>query len=478
MQKEFDSILRSLLCPSGEDGHDGTAGVLLAVSGGIDSMCLADLVLHSSLRLRFAVAHCNFHLRGEESDSDQALVEQWCRKNGARLFLADFDTASYASEKGLSIEMAARELRYRWFGSLCMEHGFSGTVVAHNSNDNVETLILNLLRGTGLKGIAGMGHVSPLPCQDAVSSGDSQFWKCLLYRPMLDFTRKQIEGYARSHGILYHEDSTNADSTYRRNRIRNEVFPLFETINPSFIKTVNREMGYFSDAAGLLEDLVRLPVSEDAARGESRIDVGSLMEKPHWPYLLYMALEPYGFNSASVSAIEKLLRSAGKSGVTLSGKIFRSASHVLVTSAKELIVRPAESGFTMEGQPDMEVPGPGTYSSGGVSFAVEMLPRNEIKDLKCPHGVLMTDSAALPFPFICRKWQPGDWMRPFGMRGRKKVSDIFTDLKFDIFSKSDAIVITSPCCSDGHVLAILGERIDDAVKIGPSTSEVTVIRLI
>ena len=150
MQKEFDSILRSLLGPSGEDGHDGTAGVLLAVSGGIDSMCLADLVLHSSLSLRFAVAHCNFHLRGEESDSDQALVEQWCRKNGARLFLADFDTAPYASEKGLSIEMAARELRYRWFGSLCIEHGFSGTVVAHNSNDNVETLILNLLRGTGL----------------------------------------------------------------------------------------------------------------------------------------------------------------------------------------------------------------------------------------------------------------------------------------------------------------------------------------
>ena len=250
MQKEFDSILRSLLGPSGEDGHDGTAGVLLAVSGGIDSMCLA-------------------------------LVEQWCRKNGARLFLADFDTASYASEKGLSIEMAARELRYRWFGSLCIEHGFSGTVVAHNSNDNVETLILNLLRGTGLKGIAGMGHVSPLPCQDTCPSGDFLSGKCLLYRPMLDFTRKQIEGYARSHGILYHEDSTNADSTYRRNRIRNEVFPLFETINPSFIKTVNREMGYFSDAAGLLEDLVRLPVSEDAARGESRIDVGSLMEKPH-----------------------------------------------------------------------------------------------------------------------------------------------------------------------------------------------------
>ena len=163
MQKEFDSILRSLLGPSGEDGHDGTAGVLLAVSGGIDSMCLADLVLHSSLSLRFAVAHCNFHLRGEESDSDQALVEQWCRKNGARLFLADFDTASYASEKGLSIEMAARELRYRWFGSLCIEHGFSGTVVAQFSGcqglQEWDMFLLSLARIPVHPGTSCLGNV-------------------------------------------------------------------------------------------------------------------------------------------------------------------------------------------------------------------------------------------------------------------------------------------------------------------------------
>lgn len=180
MQGYFDAVIADILSLAGGSGKDSDRAayppVLLAVSGGIDSMCMADLVLHSGLSPDFAVAHCNFHLRGEESDSDEVLVRDWCSENGVRIHVADFDTAAFASGKGMSIEMAARELRYGWFRSLCLDHGYAGVFVAHNANDNAETLILNLLRGTGLRGLSGMGKVSANPCGSDTC----------VYRPLLD----------------------------------------------------------------------------------------------------------------------------------------------------------------------------------------------------------------------------------------------------------------------------------------------------
>ena len=501
MQGYFDAVIADILSPAGGSGKDSDRAayppVLLAVSGGIDSMCMADLVLHSHHDLDFAVAHCNFHLRGEESDSDTAFVKDWCSVNGVRIHVADFDTAAFASGKGMSIEMAARELRYGWFRSLCLDHGYAGVFVAHNANDNAETLILNLLRGTGLRGLSGMGKVSANPCGSDTC----------VYRPLLDFTRKQIEGYVRARGILYHDDSTNADSSYRRNRIRNEVFPIFEKINPSFIKTLNREAGYFAMARGLVEELVQrsLPDSGVDGRhegtsmspvcGEARLGIESLVSCSHWPYLLYMFLERYGFNSAAIASVERLLKESGKPGTTLSGKSFLSGTHILVTTSSELIVRPISvplAGVDEAVQTDachgswrqhgagpedrVEVGGPGTYRIGGREFSVEVKPAGSIHSLKCPRGTVMFDISRLPFPFVCRRWRAGDWLVPFGMRGRKKVSDLFTDLKLDVFSKTGAIMLVRDY-SDSHVAAVLGERIDDSLKVTPASSEVAVITL-
>ena len=508
MQRQFDAIIKDVFGngPAGMDSA-GDAKVLLAVSGGIDSMCMADLALHSSAVLDFAVAHCNFHLRGEESDSDTAFVREWCAGNGVAIHVADFDTAGFASANGLSIEMAARELRYRWFGQLCIEYGYAGVLVAHNANDNAETLLLNLLRGTGLRGLAGMGTVSAIPYACSSASGQGAGIPAiggpLLCRPLLGFTRKRIEGYMRRRGLSFREDSTNVDTAYRRNRIRNDVFPLFERINPSFIRTFNREMEYFSQADGLLQELLQssalpgLPhpcrsdgsdVSCDGTgdEGEARIDLHSLLSFRHWPYLLYMHLEQYGFNSAAIASVESLLRSAADGRGTLAGKFFRSGTHLLVTASDALVIRPLDLGadvkshqyHTLAENGTVEVTGPGRYVSGGVSFTVEVKPRRDIPSLKCPAGTLMCDSSRLPFPFVCRRWQAGDWFRPFGMKGRKKVSDFFTDLKLDAFRKSSTPVAVWGDGRGSHIAAILGARIDDSLKVAPDTEEVLVLTLV
>lgn len=447
MQERFDRILKGLL-PDGE-------AVLLAVSGGVDSMCMAELFLNSTAKVRFALAHCNFHLRGEESDSDEALVREWAESHGVIFIKKDFDTKEYAASNGVSIEMAARELRYTWFAEVCRERGFAALAVAHNANDNAETMILNMLRGTGVKGMTGMRGSSLLPGSDA-----------RLIRPLLGFTRKDIHEYAVSHGLQWHEDSTNADSAYKRNCIRNEVFPLFERLNPSFLTTLNEDMERFAQVQSVADEYVR-SVSAEIARLEDNglpvIERQKLTSKKDWEYVLFRLLEPFGFTSSVVADLVSVLKSGG----TVSGRTFVAHEYLAVTSAREVVISPVAE---LAEATDLTINGPGTYSLNGIKFSVSL--SDDVKDVKTSVGETKLD---LPFPFTIRHWQPGDWMRPLGMRGRKKLSDIFVDLKFSLTEKKKALVIAD---EGSHVLALVGHRIDDSVKVAKDTSSVTVIRLI
>lgn len=571
IQKSFDRTIVGLV-PEKETA-------LLAVSGGIDSICLASLFLNSSAGRRFAVAHCNFHLRGEDSDSDEALVADWCGRNGVRYHKADFDTEQYASSHNVSIEMAARELRYDWFASLCKDNGYYGVAVAHNANDNAETLILNLLRGTGLRGITGMQAESAVP----VTRGDLAGVRLL--RPMLSFSRKQIEEYVAANSLEYHDDRTNAETVYKRNRIRHLVFPVFESLNPSFLTTFAREMNAFSKVQEIADDYfisVRESVCEPAGKDELlRVNAVRLCHLKHYKYVLYRLLEVYGFRDRLLEPVVRLL----ESGKTFSGKVFEAPGYELITAGECLVVRKAarvvtESpviseradahgdranlqgdlrggarGGVMVGTPvgvqvgkrgsvrvgkwggtqngaqvDKQGGAPGgaqvdkqggesspvasenhglgeccglsgrdsasitssfvgsglSYSglvgrgsarrsrgmlmTGGtvineneacsvvrttgeyvfddfrVNVSVSEAGADPVADAKslAREGIAAFSSEALTLPFLLRGWQNGDWMRPVGLNGKKKLSDIFTGLRLSIEEKSRALVIVLP----------------------------------
>lgn len=567
IQKSFDRTIVGLV-PEKETA-------LLAVSGGIDSICLASLFLNSSAGRRFAVAHCNFHLRGEDSDSDEALVAAWCGRNGVRYHKADFDTEQYASSHSVSIEMAARELRYDWFASLCRDNGYYGVAVAHNANDNAETLILNLLRGTGLRGITGMQVETVVPVTRDELSG------VRLLRPMLSFSREQIEEYVAANSLEYHDDRTNAETVYKRNRIRHLVFPVFESLNPSFLTTFAREMNAFSEVQEIADDYfisVRESVCEPAGKDELlRVNAVRLCHLKHYKYVLYRLLEVYGFRDRLLEPVVRLL----ESGKTFSGKVFEAPGYELITAGECLIVRKAarvlpespviseladvhgdranlqgdlRGGVTVGTPVGVQVgkrgsvivgkwggtqngarvdkqggtPGGaqvdkqggesspvasenhglgecfgldgrgaasitssfvgsglsysglagrgsahrsrGTLMTGGpvineneacsvvrttgeyvfddfrVNVSVSEAGADPVADAKslAREGIAAFSSEALTLPFLLRGWQNGDWMRPVGLNGKKKLSDIFTGLRLSIEEKSRALVIVLP----------------------------------
>ena len=460
--------------------------ILLAVSGGIDSMCMADIYVRRYPCERLAVAHCNFNLRGDESDGDELLVRSWAESHGVRCHVRSFDTKAFASEHGVSIEMAARELRYRWFAELCAAEGYAQVAVAHNANDNAETLMLNLLRGSGMKGLTGMSSSSELPYCDADG--------VRLVRPLLEMTRKQIEGYVLANRVNYRNDSTNFSSEYKRNMLRNEVFPVFERVNPSVVRTLNREIGYFAEADEIVADYCAREIEDlvSVNRGEVRIPYKALMAKKHWRYLLYYILEPYGFNSSTLASIEDLL----SSDRTVSGKRFDSKEHMLLMERDHMhVVRniagqagndvghQAGNDVIRHARPDlasadafMPVRCAGTYHVNGKAFKVEMVSWTSDMPLKQPDGVLIFDAAKLRFPFVLRGWRSGDWLIPLGMRGKKKVSDLFTDLKYDSFMKASAVMIadvqTEGMAESQHVAGVAGVRVDDRYKVSSETGSV------
>lgn len=477
------------------DKKPAVAGrLLVAVSGGADSMCLADLFLKNYGPGSFDIAHCNFCLRGEESDGDQSLVQNWAKEHGVLCHTASFDTEAYAVKEGISIEMAARELRYSWFAQLCNDYGYTAVAVAHNANDNAETLILNLLRGTGLRGLSGMSLISAIPISGYSEHNGQQesadMKKPYLIRPILECTRKMIEGYAFVHRVPYRTDSTNASSDYKRNRIRNEVFPIFEKINPSFVRTLNREMGYFEEASEIVEDYcAQQSAGMEGLRQSAAgclISVPELLSHKHWRYLLYYMLEPYGFNASLLASIEDLL----ESDRTISGKRFESPTHELIIERSNLCVRPItaeESSVLKQGadeileDPIMEVRCPGIYNFNGSRWQIDVMDKVPDMQLKQPQGVLIADADKLAFPFVCRSWRHGDWMIPFGMKGRKKVSDIFADLKFTSRDKDQAIMIVD-CrgnfAEQQHIAGILGLRMDDRYKVTAATKKIIRITLL
>ncbi len=348
-----------------------------------------------------AIAHCNFHLRDGESDGDAMFVKELAGRAGVRFHSADFDTVKFARENGVSIEMAARELRYRWFDSLCLEHGYGGVCVAHNANDNAETLILNLLRGTGLRGICGMDYSSVNP-----------YGSTKVLRPLLEWTRADIESYARLHGLRWRTDSTNLECGCKRNIVRNGIFPLMAKINPSYIETLNRDIRNFRSGD---------------------------------PELVRRMLEA-GFNGSVIEDVQAHMKSSG----ARAGKRFYSPTHVLVTTSDGYEIR----SLDLDVRPEI---------------FIEKLPWKKGMSAKTERGETLLDADRLGSEPSLRRFMPGDYMHPIGLKGRKKVSDILKELKYNVLDKEHVMVVQG---EGSHVMAIVGERVDEKVKVTASTKNV------
>lgn len=435
MQNEFDAALERLSPTEVQQCR-----YLVAVSGGIDSMCMADLFLHSSLKPSFAVAHVNFSLRGECSDGDQQHVSDWCQANGIEFHTITVDTHSYASRNSVSTQMAARDLRYNWFRSLMEEKGFNCLAIAHNLNDSVETFFLNLLRGTGIRGLSGIREVNGA-----------------IIRPLMCFTRAQIEEYMTEAGLAHREDATNSESHYSRNRIRNEVFPNFRIINPSFLATISSEMKRFSQIEDILDELYssrKGTLYTDSPDGTRLIDIDALKAQGHTGYWLFRILDGYGFNDAQLCQIEMSLDAQ-------SGKSFLSQTHKLVRDREYLKI----------------------YRIGDMDSLPRLKVRKVAKDQafnpkELPSGTLCVDAAKVSSRLSVRYPKAGDRFRPFGMKGFKLLSDYFTDLKLDVEQKKRQVVVT---CLDKEgaeqIVAIAGRRIDDRFKVTSRTRTVILFSL-
>ena len=426
LQGDFDKTLLRL-------AGDGASRFLLGVSGGVDSMCMAELFKRSRLRHDFAIAHVNFRLRGEDSDGDEIFVRDWAAANGVEFFSKSFDTRGYAADKGISIEMAARELRYEWFSELLQKHGFDWLAVAHNLNDAAETMYLNLLRGTGIRGIAGMKEVS----------GET-------IRPLLGFSRRQIEDFASENGISHRIDVTNSDSSFARNRIRNEVFPQFERINPSFLETSSREMAHFTEIEALLDDLLEQKKAELTSRDGDAfcIDIEKLSKESQPGYWLFRLLQPFGFNEDILAKIDAAFDGQ-------SGKTFFSPSHKAIRDRAFLKIYSLDASSPIQ-----------------VDFSV--LDIWEGFDPKATDGsVLFVDADTVNLPLECRPWQAADRFRPFGMKGFRKLSDFFTDLKLDLEQKQrQTVVTTTDDRGEEQIVCIAGLRIDDRYRVTADTKRV------
>ena len=377
--------------------------LLVAVSGGIDSMCLMEKVRQEGGP--FAVAHCNFGLRGAESDADEAFVREQAARHGIPCHVKRFDTEAFASAEGISIEMAARRLRYHWFGQLCREHGYEAVAVAHNANDNAETLILNLLRGTGLRGITGMKAEGFLP--------DPDFGDLPLRRPLLSMTREEIEAFAREKGLSWREDSTNALNGYKRNKIRNLVFPIFATINPSFIQTLNRDMDRFASELALI--LKNRPKQGREEAHTSKPFVASLLVPPD-------ASCPPGTSCGPLP----LTRPRVAMGL-----------EVCATSREYVI--------TVEEWDGTEA-------------------------VKQPEGVLILDAEKVG-AYVEGAWESGDWIKPLGAPGRKKLQDWFTDHHIPADEKPFVPLLKS-AAEPHHVLAVIPCCIDHSVRVTATTRRI------
>jgi tRNA(Ile)-lysidine synthase len=418
--------------------------ILLAVSGGIDSMVMAYLFHQQGYTT--GLAHCNFSLRAGDSDKDEEIVRQFAEKHEIPFFTKRFETKSFAKKNRISVQMAARELRYNWFEYIREKHGYDYIAIAHNLNDNIETLLINLIRGTGLAGLAGM--------KPSVNR---------IIRPLLFASRQDIITFRDRNNIEFREDRSNADTKYIRNKIRHLVIPVLKEINPSIETTLNETAERFSGLNEIVSKYISRLRDNISEENDQLIVFNINLLKKHIDNraIVFELFKPYGITSAILTDLLKIIQ--GKTG----GQVI-TETHRIIKDRNEIIV----SAGAIRDEVSYTIKGIGDFSEfPGISSAknIRITESYEIPDE--PYFACI-DFQKVSFPMIIRKWKPGDHFYPLGMSQKKKLSDYFIDNKYSRFDKENIFILES----DGKIVWIIGDRIDDRFKITSSTKKGLLIK--
>jgi tRNA(Ile)-lysidine synthase len=413
---------------------------LLAVSGGIDSMVMADLFIRSGCVC--AIAHCNFSLRGNESDADEELVRHFAEEHGVPFYTVQFDTNRYAAEKKISIQVAARELRYNWFEELRQKYGFDKIATAHNADDNLETFFINLSRGAGLNGLTGIP-----------ADNDS------LIRPLLGFSRKDIVEYAIANNVLHREDSSNLSDKYLRNKLRHHVLPVLDDVSLSFREKATESIAYLAKANQFIETETEVFLQHNSITkgNDILLPLDNIRQFHSREILLFYILKTYGFHGETIANINAGIDSA------VSGKRFFSFTHCLLIDRMHLIISPAEtalSSYTLDKDADIRTE---TFE-----LRCEIIEKTAGFQLLRDKNVGEFDMSKLNFPLLLRPCQTGDRFIPLGMKGQKKLSDFFIDVKLPVTEKRRQLVLVS----DENIIWLVGIRPDERFKVTDVTKRV------
>ena len=407
--------------------------LLLATSGGLDSMVMVDLF--RKLSFKIAIAHCNFQLRGVESFEDQNFVQNYAESNEIKLFVTQFDTEAFAKDYKLSTQVAARELRYNWFYELLETENFDYVLTAHHADDNLETFLINLVRGTGLDGLTG------IPAQNEN-----------VIRPLLIFSRQEIEQYAKENNIDWREDSSNASDKYLRNKIRHNLVPILKELNTDFLSSFHKTQVYLQESKTMVED-ASIMVYQQVAKeiGEDiHFDLNKLQQLPNYKSYLYQWLREFGF-SAWDDIYDLVESQSGKQVFSNEFRLLKNRGFLILSPINNEDKK--EEYYIFKDQKEIDSP-------LNLSFS-------KVADIGIvSNRAIFVDEDKLHFPLVLRRWNEGDTFQPFGMEGKsKKVSKIFKDEKLSLIDKENTWLL----CSDDKIIWIIGIRQDERFKLEKTT---------
>jgi tRNA(Ile)-lysidine synthase len=419
--------------------------ILLTVSGGIDSVVMLNLFLESGIDI--GIAHCNFKLRGGESEEDEAFVHNLASMNNLPFYQKNFDTIEYAESRGISIEMAARELRYAWFEEIRSHYKFDFIATAHNMNDVAETVLLNLSRGTGIRGLTGIkllsGHV---------------------IRPMLFATRSEIESYALRNNLPHREDSTNSSLKFKRNKIRHQILPVLESINPSVIRTIAENAQTLAETEMVFQQRVQEVVDHIGSWIDENYIINLRELEQYTPLRTYLfeLVRPFNFTTAQLDGI---IESFGSN----SGKKFFSSTHRMIKNRDNLII--SENIDVL--MPRFYIEADTQEIAKPIRLTLKKMSIDESFEFPRSRDIACLDYAQLEFPLLLRRWQKGDYFKPLGMGDFKKLSDFFVDSKLSIPEKENVWLLIS----GDRIVWVVGKRLDDRFKITQKTKSILLIQL-